>query len=495
MVGGAIATIASLMILAWTREIVAGFLSIFGVSKDSQGTQTTAIVLAVLMIYILDFSINVIQAALRAFTVDNAPTHQQDSANAWASRLLGIGNITGYLFGYANLPKYMWFFGDTQFKVLCVIASIGLASTLAVSCLYITERDPRLEGEPSEQASGVVAFFKGLWRSVRRLPTQIKAVCYVQLAAWVGWFPFLFYITTYIGELYVDPIFRENPHMSDKEIEQAWEHGTRQGTFALLVYAVVSFAASVGLPWLITTSYQPTKPPLRTPMTASPVTPRTPRVARNGEDLTQAGYFDLHPAVTSASSGAANMQDGQFLKSGWLRRFRSSSLEIPGLTLRRAWMFSHLMFALLTWLTFVAKNVATATILTGLIGIPWAMTMWAPFALIAAEVSKRENIRRGLIRPPPTIEGERLARGEDDGEGADQAGIVLGIHNVAIAAPQIVATVVSSLIFKALQKPRGTAGDDSVAWVLRFGGVLALVAAWLTRYVGEEGEEERNAQS
>ena len=79
-----------------------------------------------------------------------------------------------------------------------------------------------------------------------------------------------------------------------------------------------------------------------------------------------------------------------------------------------------------------------------------------------------------------------LAHGEDPSEGADQAGIVLGIHNVAIAAPQVVATLVSSVIFKALQKPRGSVGDDSVAWVLRFGGVSALVAAWLTTRVREE---------
>jgi solute carrier family 45 protein 1/2/4 len=68
--------------------------------------------------------------------------------------------------------------------------------------------------------------------------------------------------------------------------------------------------------------------------------------------------------------------------------------------------------------------------------------------------------------------------------------VVLGIHNVAIAAPQVIATLVSSVMFKLLQKPRGTAGDTSVAWVLRFGGVCALVAAWLTLRVNEEKEEE-----
>ena len=64
----------------------------------------------------------------------------------------------------------------------------------------------------------------------------------------------------------------------------------------------------------------------------------------------------------------------------------------------------------------------------------------------------------------------------------------MGLHNVAIAAPQIIATLVSSAIFKAVQKPRGSAGDDSVGWVLRFGGLAALIAAYMTSRIGEEEE-------
>lgn len=485
MVGGAAATIVSLMILAWTREIVGGTLGIFGVDPASQATKTCALILAVIMIYILDFSINVIQAGIRAFIVDNAPTHQQDAANAWASRVSGMGNIIGYLFGYANLPKYMWFFGDTQFKVLCVIASVGLTITLILTCSYISERDPRLEGVPAKEDSGVLAFFKSLFRSIQELPPQIKAVCVVQLAAWMGWFPYLFYITTYIGELYVEPIFRENPHMTDKEIDEVWEHGTRVGTFALLIFAIVSFSSSVVLPWFIAKTYEPPAPALRTPM----LTPGTPTASSHANG----GYFGSRPI----SSDQADLSESQSsLKSAvrnlpLIKQGRKLNLQIPWLTLKRAWLLSHLLFAALTWSTLFVTSTTSATILAALIGIPWAMTMWAPFALIAAEVSKRENIRRGLLRPPPTRDGELFARGEDASQGADQAGVVLGIHNVAVAAPQVVATVVSSGIFWMLQGERGSGNrDDSVGWVLRFGGVAAVGAAWLTMRVREEGEEE-----
>jgi solute carrier family 45 protein 1/2/4 len=164
-------------------------------------------------------------------------------------------------------------------------------------------------------------------------------------------------------------------------------------------------------------------------------------------------------------------------------------LQIKRLTLRRSWFLSHIIFAVLMGLTFFVKTTMGATILVGAIGIPWCLTGWAPFSIIASEISKRDAIRRGIIRPTDR-ESELVAQGEDEGAGADSAGVVLGIHNVAIAAPQVIATFVSSIIFRALQKPRGTAGDNSVAWVLRFGGLCALVAAWLTLRVHEEKQED-----
>jgi solute carrier family 45 protein 1/2/4 len=486
MIGGAAATILSLMALAWTRELIGGFLELCGVARDSEATRISTITFAVLMIYILDFSINVIQAAIRAFIVDQAPTHQQDTANAWASRMTGVGNIVGYLFGYVDLPRYLWFFGNTQFKILCVIASAAMAVTLSITCVFCPERDPRQDGPPPEQETGVFAFFTGLFRAMQKLPTQIKAVCWTQFFAWIGWFPFLFYITTYIGEIYVQPFLAENPNMTDAELDNLYETGTRVGTFALLIFALTTFTSSVILPFIVASSYEDPDSQTTGAMTPGPMTPgritpgpMTPGAKTPG-GTTKDNYFAYTPANRNAS----------FISTGGNRlRDRAPKMDIGWLTLRRAWMLSHILFALLCWATFFVKDAKSAIILVGAIGVPWAMTNWAPFALIAGEISKRENIRRGLIEPPPTREGEMLARGEDPSEGADQAGVVLGIHNVSIAAPQVIATLASSVIFKFLQKPRGTMGDESVAWVLRLGGLAALCAAYMTTRVKEDADE------
>lgn len=403
MIAGAIATIVSLMALAWTREIVGGIFSLFGADIESGFVKNCIIVVAVLFVYILDFSINTVQAAIRAFMVDCSPTHQQEATNAWAGRITGMGNILGYLSGYVNLPRIMWFFGNTQFKVLCVIASLALGITVTISCIFIKERDPRREGPPAKDKGGVISFFKQVFGSIKRLPPQTRKVCEVQFFAWIGWFPFLFYVTTWVGELYVQPYFKANPHLPQEEIDHLYEKATRVGTFALLIWAITSFVSNLLLPIFVAPTYE------------API------------------------------SSNASMRSQKSYTTRTTRFFEA--LIIPWLTLRRAWLLSHILFAICMWLTLFVRTPTGATVVVSFVGLSWALTLWAPFALISQEISKRDALRRSRQSTREVIDGA-----EDNLD--DQAGVILGLHNVAIAAPQIIATLGSSLIFRALQKPR-----------------------------------------
>jgi solute carrier family 45 protein 1/2/4 len=59
IVGGAAATIVSLMVLAWATELMGGFLSIFGADREGEFVKTSIVLFAVLFVYVLDFAINV----------------------------------------------------------------------------------------------------------------------------------------------------------------------------------------------------------------------------------------------------------------------------------------------------------------------------------------------------------------------------------------------------------------------------------------------------
>lgn len=408
-----------------------------------------------------------VQAGIRAFILDNAPTHQQEDANAWAGRITGFGNILGYLSGYVDLPKLTnGIFGDTQFKVLCVIAAFALTGTVVISSLYIEERDPRLENPPPSEKLSIVSFFRQVIGSLKRLPPQTRKVCEAQFFNWIGWFPFLFYITTYVGQIYLNPYFAANPDLTEEQIEKAWEEATRIGTFSLLIFAIISFVSNILLPFIVSPSYQaPAPSEARSSLQHSNSSPR--------QSLSDNSNAPNNPSTSRTSSSLFPRPENHLR----LRRFVEASqivisgFQIEWLSLRRAWLLSHLLFALCMSATFFISSVSAATVLVGIIGLPWALCLWAPFALISAEVSERET------------EARRHGRGTTQ----DQAGIVLGLHNVAVSAPQILATVVCSAIFKVAQKPRGSAGDESVSWALRFGGVAALVAAYMTYRIEEKG--------
>ena len=407
-----------------------------------------------------------VQAAVRAFIVDNAPSHQQESANAWAGRIVGVGSIVGYLSGYVDLPKLTGgHFGNTQFKVLCVMASFVMGLTISISSSYIRERDPRLEGSGEQAPMGVLTFFSQLLTSMRRLNSQVRKVCGAQVFNWMGWFPFLFYITTYVGQLHVDPYFAQHPDLPKEEVDQEWEKATRVGTFALFIFALTSFASIMLLPFIIIPAHRPSSSSRqnpRSPMTPGfgiPTTPRTPGTGALSASITS--YFpppETHSRTTRLLSG----------------------FQVPYLTLRRAWIIAQLLFAFCMVLTFFIRTPQAATWMVGLCGLSWALTCWAPFALISAEIAKSaEAARKGR---------DALVTSED------QAGVILGIHNVAIAAPQILATLVCSLIFRAIQKPRGEAGDQSTAWVMRFVGATALVAAYMTSRIEEPARERKRSR-
>jgi solute carrier family 45 protein 1/2/4 len=447
MVGGTAATILSLLFLAWVKDIVGGILGLFGADLESNGVKVTIIVAAVLGVYVLDFAINTLQAGIRAFIVDCAPAHQQEAANAMASRIIGFGNIVGYIAGYVKLSEFLWFLGNTQFKILCAIASIALFVTVGISVVLIPERDPRLEGPPKKGQAGIISFFISIFKSIRHLPPTIKRVCMVQFFSWIGFFPLLFYTTSYIGEIYLEPYLEANPNLPEKELDELYEQATRIGTFALLVNSIVSLCINVFLPFFIAPTYD------SRPLTTGP------------------GEVGSAPKLDSES------ESWSFLEK----------LQIPGFTLRRAWFSGLVLFGVSMFCTVSIRSVKAATALIGLVGVTWAMTLWAPYAIISAEISRRDAISRARklrnMQIDPTTVGPSASPSSDSDsdksdEDDDQAGVILGIHNMAIAAPQMIATLGSSIIFKIWQKPRGTPGDHSMSIVFALGGVFALIASF-----------------
>lgn len=149
IVGGALGITISLLALAWDEAIIHGLVKALGGDPQSSGVRMLVVVIAVFWIYVLDISIQPLQGGFRVLIVENCPAHQQSQASAWASRMVGFGNLVGYISGFAVLPRLFLFTGMTQFQALCLIASFSVLITVIISetprvSRYIKRLDPHV---------------------------------------------------------------------------------------------------------------------------------------------------------------------------------------------------------------------------------------------------------------------------------------------------------------------------------------------------------------
>jgi solute carrier family 45 protein 1/2/4 len=313
-----------------------------------------------------------------------------------------------------------------------------------------------------------LSFFTDIFHNIWNLPAPIQRICNVQFFAWIGWFPFLFYSTTWVAEIYKNTEEENGEPAGDKMAQ-----GTRAGSFAFLIYSLVSLSASFVLPLIV------------------------------------------RPSIYAPSTKHGRFSDiAKYLRVNWL-------------TLPRAWTVSHIIFCTCMLSTFFVSDVTAAAIVIGFCGISWAISMWAPFSLLGEYVSQRdqaiaeEHEDSAIDHFPTKLNVVSSSMGTTDGNvyqlapsegdtgiemssssqflGSQReledpfqhqpknstepaAGVLLGIHNMYVVLPQFLVTFFSSIIFKLLENNEGT--TDAIGVVLRFGALMAGVAGFISLKIG-----------
>ncbi|KAL9120100.1 MAG: hypothetical protein Q9187_003344 [Circinaria calcarea] len=331
--------------------------------------------------------------------------------------MIAIGHLVGYGIGTVNLPKVLGnVLGDTQFKQLTAISALALILAVSVTSYAVDER-------------------------------------ILISASYLGWFPFLFYGSTWVGETY----FRYSAPESAKQPSDAVGDIGRIGSLSLIVFSTVTFTGSIILPWVVNSPENE----------KHEFTPRPP------------------PSLA------------KFIKV-------MNGLKPDLLT---AWMLSHLIFAGAMCLTPFVRSLHFATVLISICGMyvlvsdvssflpaplllssltnifcrlrPWAFACWAPFAFIGIEINRLTSsplspphsasatytplLSTHVIdvdSPPSSPTRLRLNHLERDIDSAassstgETAGIYLGILNLFATLPQFLGTFISMLVFAILEPGR-----------------------------------------
>jgi solute carrier family 45, member 1/2/4 len=150
--------------------------------------------LLVLFICTLNIAIQPVQLGLRVLIIENCRPQQQNTASAWAARMTGIGNILAQLVGSVDTTKLQPLMTNNHFKNLCLMTSFCLVVTAIILGMFVSNKGAfkgALE-KPNQQESTI----KGLSEVIRTLSPDVLSIWKVQLFSWMGWFPFLYYVTT-----------------------------------------------------------------------------------------------------------------------------------------------------------------------------------------------------------------------------------------------------------------------------------------------------------
>ncbi|PHH59476.1 hypothetical protein CDD81_3166 [Ophiocordyceps australis] len=417
MAAGAGGVALGLLTLGFARELV--------VWMGMDGGSALVIVVAVAALCLVDFAVNVVMSCSRSLVIDTLPLQKQQTGMAWASRMSAVGHMVGYAVGSLDLVALLGTaMGGAQFQQLTVIASLAIVASTAVTCWAVTEA-VLVRHDKETLQSRLLRVPSQILHAMGHLPPRIQAICWAQFWSWIGWFPFLFYNTTWIGEIYYR--YDAPPRQSGGLMDMG-----RIGSTVLLVYSIITFVAAFGLPLLVWAPDDDDSLARRPPHTAAAVIMET------------------------------------------LRRCRPHLLT--------TWMCGHAVFAAAMSLAPFARSYRFASFLVYFCGLSWSIAIWAPPALLGVEINKLGGPVQngGEYRQVSHLPDVELSWLEQSSPGqaleaatgrvlpslslapplgasptAQQSGIYSGILNVYTALPQLVSSFIAWLVF-AILEPAGS---------------------------------------
>lgn len=407
----------------------------------------------------IDISVNSLSAAHRALTMDVLGPEEQDIASAWSTRYGNAGSLIGYMLGLLDLPKIFGFTGfSDHLALLCICAIVFVLLTHASLFVFLRESVLTNPNRPRTLAQSIANIPVDLYRCGRTLPPALWDLLVIQFFSWLAWFPVLYYAATWVAEIFSLAHGHSAKEASGKT--KLGEEARRVGSKALFYYALTGLVASIVLPWCV---YHPTaaRSLAHTHYESAPQNDtelndlHTTEQPENDDDVHNGGNDRMTCSITNAS------------RHQWWRRIRQ------GLTLAEVWFLSQIIFVVtvmfFTCPVFGSKSIRGAIALVGVLGILWSVTMWVPYALLGILVISNKSTTTGL--QPATVDLRT------------ETGTITGLHNWAIVLPQLVTSMLSSLLFllpNLLFESSTAESLDSTGLLFRVGSLCTLYAATCT---------------
>lgn len=257
ILAGMLCTVLSLLLFAYSTSLITIFAPglRLAISDPVQGSRAP-LYLAIIAFFLLDFSIQVVQAPIRTLLIDTVHPAQRNTANAYLAAFIGVGNLGGGILAAAHLSQKIPLFpSDVQavFTTTSTLALISIIPTLVVVEDHSLE-DELLGGHIDETASlesgdqtrstlrmsSVQAFLN--------IPRPFWRVFAVQFCTWCGFFTIFVHITAWVGQ---DVFGGDGSAPVGSMTRDAFDRGVRLGGLGNALNAVVTLIYALALPTLV----------------------------------------------------------------------------------------------------------------------------------------------------------------------------------------------------------------------------------------------------
>lgn len=255
---GTLFTVLALLLFAFSHRIAHALLA-------TDHAVNLALSLAVMAFFLLDFSIQAIQAPLRALVTDVTPRNLLARGNASIGFFTGAGNLLGGVMAGMGLSRKVPLFPvcdvtrawekdmESCNDVVAVFTMSALILIVTVGvCVFATEEVPLKKGARTPSViQGDVAVSRSrrerLWRTLVNIPRPFWQVFAVQLCTWSGYFALFVYVNTWVGTNVFQGEVEGDPTTMEIDL---FHRGVRFGGLANAVQAVVTLSYSALLPKL-----------------------------------------------------------------------------------------------------------------------------------------------------------------------------------------------------------------------------------------------------
>jgi maltose/moltooligosaccharide transporter len=227
--------------------------AVFGTLAIILMPHSTALWMAVILLWMMDLSVNISMEPFRALVADNVPDEQRNIGFAMQGFFVGLGAILGYtmpwilqnIFGVApptghetGIPQIT----KLSFLIGAVAYFIAVMWTIISTKEYPPE-DMAAFKEMKERTKGLRRAFGDIFNSIRNMPKTMKELAWVQFFTWMGLFCMFMYFTVAIAKdvLYLPPETASNYKTILQENQEF-------GGLIFAVYPAVCFIVSLLLP-------------------------------------------------------------------------------------------------------------------------------------------------------------------------------------------------------------------------------------------------------